>query len=492
MYGALDWRRPLGRRRYAVVGGALALLKYNLDRLIALAHGRYWSPLDYWVPASFGIDELPGREPLFYVEMLVLAVPFVWIGVALTLRRLRDADLPGWLVLAFFVPFVNILLFLTLCVVPSQREDVGRTRLERVMPRTGLGSAALAVLVTSVLGIAVTVLAAEILESYGWGLFVGTPFAMGLVAAVLYGFHAPRSAGACVLVALGSAGVAAGLLAGLALEGLICIVMAAPLVAPLAALGGLVGYTLQRRHTLVRANGAYSIALALPLLVAAEAVVDARPAVLPVETSVVVAAPPEVVWRRVVAFPELEPPRELAFRVGIAYPVGARIDGHGVGAVRRCRFSTGDFVEPITVWDEPRRLAFRVAKQPAPMVETSPWGRIHPPHLDGFLHSRRGEFRLTPLAGGRTLLTGTTWYENRMWPERYWRLWSDALIHRIHARVLRHVAALAEHDALAGRAARSRYSAASSRCADARATASDSRTLARDSARRGTSATCGT
>jgi hypothetical protein len=162
---------------------------------------------------------------------------------------------------------------------------------------------------------------------------------------------------------------------------------------------------------------------------------------------VVVDAPPQVVWRHVVLFSALPPPRELVFPVGIAYPTGARIAGRGQGAVRRCRFSTGDFVEPITIWSPPHRLAFDVAAQPAPMRELSPWGAIRPPHLDGFLLSRRGEFRLVPLPGGRTLLRGTTWYENRMWPAGYWRLWSDALIRRIHFRVLRHVAELSEAEA---------------------------------------------
>ncbi|HBI42403.1 MAG TPA: hypothetical protein DDY78_06020 [Planctomycetales bacterium] len=58
--------------------------------------------------------------------------------------------------------------------------------------------------------------------------------------------------------------------------------------------------------------------------------------------------------------------------------------------------------------------------------------------------SRRGEFRLTALDGGRTRLEGATWYTNRMWPAFYWRLWSDAIIHRIHLRVLNHIKELAE------------------------------------------------
>ena len=151
-------------------------------------------------------------------------------------------------------------------------------------------------------------------------------------------------------------------------------------------------------------------------------------------------------WRHVISFPPLRPPHERVFRLGIAYPTAASIDGRGVGAVRRCRFSTGDFVEPITVWDAPRVLRFDVASQPPPMRELSPYGHIHPPHLDGFLQSVRGEFRLEALPGGRTRLVGTTWYRNRMWPRRYWQVFSDRFIHAIHLRVLRHVKALAEAD----------------------------------------------
>jgi hypothetical protein len=31
-----------------------------------------------------------------------------------------------------------------------------------------------------------------------------------------------------------------------------------------------------------------------------------------------------------------------------------------------------------------------------------------------------------------------------MWPAGYWRRWSDAVVHRIHLRVLRHIKRLAE------------------------------------------------
>ena len=85
------------------------------------------------------------------------------------------------------------------------------------------------------------------------------------------------------------------------------------------------------------------------------------------------------------------------------------------------------------------------------MRELSPWPEVRAPHLDGYLSSRRGEFRLVALPGGRTRLEGSTWYQVDVRPEAYWSLWSDAFIHAIHQRVLRHIAALAEADAAARR-----------------------------------------
>ena len=311
-----------------------------------------------------------------------------------------------------------------------------------------LSTAAGAALATAVLGLAWSWLSTAVLTTYGLALFLAMPFGLGYVAALLYGARRRRSMGASIGVGLLATAATAALLVAVAAEGAICIAMAIPLALPLAAAGAAVAHRGRRAGAPgVQAFGA--IAVAVPLLMGVEAGADRRPVPHPVTTSIVVDAPPETVWRHVVEFPPLPPPTEAAFRAGIAYPTSATIEGRGPGAVRRCRFSTGDFVEPITVWDRPRRLAFSVAEQPAPMRELSPWGDVHPPHLDGFLRSRRGEFRLKRLPGGRTLLEGTTWYENRMWPARYWQAWSDGLIHTIHRRVLRHVAAQAEREAAA-------------------------------------------
>jgi hypothetical protein len=172
--------------------------------------------------------------------------------------------------------------------------------------------------------------------------------------------------------------------------------------------------------------------------------VDARlqkPPLRVVLTSIEIDAPPQAVWPHVLGFADLDEPPQWFFRLGIAYPVRARLDGRGVGAVRRCEFSTGAFIEPITAWEEPSRLAFDVRSQPPPLHEWSPYRRVHAQHLLDTLQSRRGEFRLVELGSGRTRLEGRTFYQLAMEPQTYWAFFGDLLIHQIHQRVLKHIAA---------------------------------------------------
>jgi hypothetical protein len=177
---------------------------------------------------------------------------------------------------------------------------------------------------------------------------------------------------------------------------------------------------------------------------AVQSTAQPQPALFAVTTTMEIQAPAQIVWKNVVSFSELPPPDEIMFRVGIAHPTRAEIRGTGVGAVRHCMFSTGAFVEPITVWDEPNLLRFSVEQNPAPMEEWSIYEKVHPPHLEDFFLSQQGEFRLLPISQNKTLVKGTTWYHHNLWPESYWKVWSDFVIHTIHRRVLRHIKDLSE------------------------------------------------
>jgi hypothetical protein len=131
-------------------------------------------------------------------------------------------------------------------------------------------------------------------------------------------------------------------------------------------------------------------------------------------------------------------------RTGAAYPIRTRIEGTGVGAARDCDLSTGTVKERVAVWDEPRLLRFVVTATPPAMRETGLYGTVNPKHLNGYYVSKQGQFELTALPGGRTLVTGTSWYQHGLWPAEYWRWWSDAVVHHIHRRVLEHIRSLSE------------------------------------------------
>jgi Polyketide cyclase / dehydrase and lipid transport len=171
----------------------------------------------------------------------------------------------------------------------------------------------------------------------------------------------------------------------------------------------------------------------------------AQPSAYAVKTTIEIAAPSENVWQKLINLSQFPAPHEWYFHTGLAYPTSARIDGIGPGATRYCEFSAGSVVETIEVWNAPHILHFRVTETPAPMRERNPFGEISPKHLHGYKLSHQGEFHLTPLTGNRTLLEGTSRYQHGLWPVQYWRLWSDAVVHRIHLRVFQEIRRLSEH-----------------------------------------------
>ena len=447
-----SWEGTIDRRTYLTTGLILFVLKHNLDRILAAYAGYRWSPISYWVfMAPDGIATLSTGDAIFYVLLLVFAIPFMWIGTVLTLRRLRDAGLPLWLVMLFYVPFINVIFLVVLAAIPSRLpgDEVSKlgSRFGRFIPQSEFGSAALGIALTTLLAVIEIVISTSGLGNYGWGLFVGIPFFLGLNSTMIYGYHYPRSIGKCLVVSLLSVGLVGLALLGFAIEGIICLAMALPLAIPLALFGGLIGYAPQKRtYTYSTLRVASVVCLLVPGLIFIEHALGETPPLYAVKTSVVIKSDLPTVWTHVVTFSQLPPPTEAMFKTGIAYPIRAEMHGHGVGAERHCVFSTGAFVEPITVWDEPRLLAFGVSGQPPAMEEWSIYRNIHPPHLDNYFVAKRGQFELQPLPDGTTLLEGTTWYQNRYWPAPYWHLWSDHVIETIHNRVLLHIKTLAENE----------------------------------------------
>ncbi|MGA8213886.1 MAG: DUF805 domain-containing protein [Candidatus Sulfotelmatobacter sp.] len=441
------WEGRVQGRHYFLAGAILVAVKYAIDRSVAAKFGETWHIWNYFLPAlDTSFFALGIRRPQLFGTLWAIAIPFFWVGIALTLRRLRDAGKSAVWIFLFFVPLANLAMFLWLSLAPSaaggqiDRPTAGTPHRVAAPRRAALG-----MLLAVVLGLALVAFSAHALMQYAWGLFLGVPFLTGFVASWFLNSETPRSKGRTIGVcALTTFVIGIGLF-GFGYEGLFCLLMALPLALPFSFAGGLVAREILGCQNLIDRGPTFAASLAIvPLLMFAEHAAKLEPPVISVTTSVTIDAPVSVVWNNVVAFPPLAAPEEWLFRAGIAYPTSAQILGSGPGTVRYCRFSTGDFVEPITVWNQNRLLAFDVSAQPQAMRELSPW-KITPPHLEhNYMRSRRGQFRLVALSDHRTLLEGTTWYQNYFWPQAYWQEWSDGIVHQIHLRVLRHVKQQAE------------------------------------------------
>jgi dienelactone hydrolase len=417
----------------------LVALKYAGDvLLVGLGTGRFWTPLDYLRSIPFLMSTRFDGAPAWLMPALALwTIPFLWAGITLTLRRALDAGWSAWTTVAFFVPLVNYATMALLCLLPtSARPSTGDERprpYERRLP-SGLLAMAAGVL----FGIGMVVLAVTHLRQYGLALFFGTPFGIGALTAFLFNRRYPASPRESRQVTLMTLVLTAGSLFLLGSEGAVCLLMALPLGVVVGLMGAAVGRAAALRGRSELSTAALALAV-VPLGATLEPSTTAGRVLHEVRSSVVIAAPPDEVWDHVVSFRPIPEPDAAVFRLGIAYPRYARIEGTGVGAVRYCVFSSGAFVEPITHWESGRRLAFDVIESPPPLRELTPFADVEPPHLDGYLRSTRGEFRLVKLPNGNTRLEGSTWYRLQLAPEPYWQLFSDYLIHRIHHRVLRHI-----------------------------------------------------
>ena len=207
---------------------------------------------------------------------------------------------------------------------------------------------------------------------------------------------------------------------GLALiEGSICIAMALPIFWILSSLGGLLCWIVLKFVDVPQ--GGVNGLLLLPLLLAwpesqQPLPQDPRRS----EAAVHIAAPPQVVWgliNHATAITPEEMRGGLAWGIGLPYPVEAITLASGAGRVRKLRWAGGvAFDEPITAWDENRRIAWTYSFTP----DSFPPGTLDEHVLIGgrYFDLAATAYRLVPEDGGTRLeivvdyrvSTGFNWY----------------------------------------------------------------------------------
>src|SRR5271165_3361395 len=158
------WNGRISRGTYALAGFLGVAIKHNLDRLLAYETGLQWHIWNYWyaLEGSTRPNSLTSPSRQFLAALLLTALPFIWIGVTMTVKRLRDAGQPLWLTILFFAPVVNLLFFAVLCVLPSCESPVQLSAAAKggqapvsFWPESRWGSAALGVAIAGILGTAV-------------------------------------------------------------------------------------------------------------------------------------------------------------------------------------------------------------------------------------------------------------------------------------------------------------------------------------------------
>ncbi len=315
-----------------------------------------------------------------------------------------------------------------------------------VIPRSELGSALMGIVTTIPMGVVATALAVYGFELYGLVLFCLLPFSIGVSSTLLYGFHEPRSLWRSLLVSQLAIFMVGAAIFLLAMEGLICLIMAAPIAMGLAGIGGGVGWVVAKRYfgTRIRTATLVALLVGVPALMGFEDATYAEPDWITVTTEVFVDAPQEKVWEHLVDAAALESSEDTLFRRGVAHPTYLEVEGNGPGARLRGEFNTGAFEVVFDEWDAPHRLGLSVAEHPPTMQEWSIYGEIDAPHLVDYFACEEGEIELHATEAGGTKLVGTTLCRQQIGPAWYWTQWSENVIDRLHRHVLDDVRRRAE------------------------------------------------
>ena len=437
--------RPLSQRQYllavttvlavkCVVGFLLLGLPAPENAINAIATIVLGQPLG----AMMGEANLANWQLFMW---LACSVGVILALVGLALRRTWDANLAPAISLLPVLPFVGVPISLLLFLAPSRpltasvSAGPGRrlARWKWAFLAVAIGTA------TAVFSVSVGAL---LFGTYAYGMFVLTPFFIGLSAGYTAGrsesFDNDELIGIVALATL----VGAATLVAVALEGIVCIVMAAPLGLLVIRVGAAIGKAIAQARRRSPAN-AFAGFFLIPLVFAFEHA-DQPNAGFNYDDEITIEAPREVVWEAVAHMGTIGEPPPFPFMLGIAYPLGADLNGKGVGAIRTGYFSTGQAKARVSVWDPPEVFGFHVLSEPPSMRELSPYEHVHAPHVSGYFTTENTTFRLDRLSDNSTRLRVHAHQKLRMAPFAYWLPMARWTLEQSYERVLRHIKLQAE------------------------------------------------
>lgn len=263
--------------------------------------------------------------------------------------------------------------------------------------------------------------------SYGLTVFVGLP----VLAGILAGMITPTVKAGLFSIVFGFV-VCLAILLVFGAEGVICAMMATPIVIVLAFGGAVLGSVIRRRlsgkHGGKGTAAAFLIGL---LLVGCSGMLEGRsrpgPAMNIVETIRAFPVDSQLVWDSLLEFQEVTGEKPWLLSMGLPVPQYCTIEGSGVGAIRTCYFDQGVIEERISVWEPPYRLVMQITKVTLPGRD---WLRF----LDA-------SYELTAGDAGHTTVRRTTRIASVLRPRFYWSPLEDLATQSEHDYLFNAVAA---------------------------------------------------
>lgn len=319
-------------------------------------------------------------------------------------------------------------------------------RVPRMRPRDWRVSMVIGLLASNLAGFAATALLVLLLHqdwsklgdlgswtsgTLAFSNFFIIPIGMGLVASYFWQDIPDRSY-KMIGCGLGLANLVVTLLAAYAIfkEGVICLVMASPILGTFMLFGEAMGRRLWKKSTF------FAVSL-LPLL----AVILVSDGIAPHEFATTAttdyhsSAPPPALWRYVANYPKNPHPSGW-WMWSMGAPMPIKSTGSSVtGGRRDCEMSGGVHVGQLVTNAVPnRRLDFLIDEQP------------EHPEISRHLIFERGRIELIPDGGGGTVLRATSWYQLKVFPANYFNYWAAAVMHETHWRVFSWMDELAQKD----------------------------------------------
>lgn len=213
-------------------------------------------------------------------------------------------------------------------------------------------------------------------------------------------------------------------------EGVICVILLAPLWLISGIVGTSITYALRRRAD---PDGRLycSALILLPLLATqVEPYIPLPTMTAVVSRSIIVNAPPARIWPLLLGIPDVRPgegrwtlSQDL---IGIPKPVGAHLVGQGIGADRYARWEQDvRFRERITQWEPGRAIAWRFI-----FDDIAGWAYTdrHLMPNSAYFRVTTGGYRMEPIGDGRTRVVIHTTYRVTTPVNGYSRLWGELFL----------------------------------------------------------------